>query len=136
MRFWQTKSCMVSIWYNWFNGIVPLSIYFNNQQRKILQDYTKNEFDVNAAIAASVIKQAIEDEALDGLGNYMSNIANHSDFVYIAIVENGEVFSCFPKEYSTSALTKKKEFIYSESIIDTDLISGKLVITASKINSF
>ena len=135
MRFWQTTAFRVWLVFGTIGLMVsvPLSIYFNNQQRKILQDYTKNEFDVNAAIAASVIKQAIEDEALDGLGNYMSNIANHSDFVYIAIVENGEVFSCFPKEYSTSALTKKKEYIYSESIIDTDLISGKLVITASKI---
>ncbi|GIR58183.1 MAG: hypothetical protein CM15mP65_07640 [Crocinitomicaceae bacterium] len=135
MRFWQTTAFRVWLVFGTIGLMVsiPLSIYFNSQQREILQDYTKNEFDVNAAIAASVIKQAIEDEALDGLGNYMSNIANHSDFVYIAIIENGEVFSCFPKEYSSSALIKKEEYIYSESVIDTDLISGRLVITASKI---
>ena len=135
MRFWQTTAFRVWLVFGTIGLMVsiPLSIYFNSQQREILQDYTKNEFDVNAAIAASVIKQAIEDEALDGLGNYMSNIANHSDFVYIAIIENGEVFSCFPKEFSSSALIKKEEYIYSESVIDTDLISGRLVITASKI---
>ena len=135
MRFWQTTAFRVWLVFGTIGLMVsiPLSIYFNSQQREILQDYTKNEFDLNAAIAASVIKQAIEDEALDGLGNYMSNIANHSDFVYIAIIENGEVFSCFPKEFSSSALIKKEEYIYSESVIDTDLISGRLVITASKI---
>ena len=123
MRFWQTTAFRVWLVFGTIGLMVsiPLSIYFNSQQREILQDYTKNEFDVNAAIAASVIKQAIEDEALDGLGNYMSNIANHSDFVYIAIIENGEVFSCFPKEFSSSALIKKEEYIYSESVIDTDL---------------
>ena len=40
----------------------------------------------------------------------MSNIANHSDFVYIAIIENGEVFRVSPK-FSSSALIKKRVHI-------------------------
>ena len=135
MRFWETTAFRVWLIFGTIGLIVsiPLSVYFNNQQREILQNYTKNAFDLNAAIASSVIEQAIKDESLDGLGNYMSNIANHSEFVYIAIIENEEVFACFPKSYISEALIKNEDYIYSESNLNTDLISGKLVITASKI---
>ena len=135
MRFWETTAFRVWLIFGTIGLIVsiPLSVYFNNQQREILQNYTKNAFDLNAAIASSVIEQAIKDESLDGLGNYMSNIANHSEFVYIAIIENDEVFACFPKRYISEALIKNEDYIYSESNLNTDLISGKLVITASKI---
>ena len=135
MRFWESTAFRVWLTFGAIGLIVaiPLSIYFNTQQRAILQNYTKKEFDVNASIAASVIEEAIKNESLDGLENYISNITSHSDFVYIAIIENDKVFSCFPKEYTNSVLVKSDELIYSESPLNTDLINGEIVITASRI---
>ena len=48
MRFWQTTAFRVWLVFGTIGLMVsiPLSIYFNSQQREILQDYTKNEFDV------------------------------------------------------------------------------------------
>ena len=70
MRFWETTAFRVWLIFGTIGLIVsiPLSVYFNNQQREILQNYTKNAFDLNAAIASSVIEQAIKDESLDGWG--------------------------------------------------------------------
>ena len=62
----------------------------------------------------------------------MSNIANHSEFVYIAIIENDEVFACFPKRYISEALIKNEDYIYSESNLNTDLISENSLLLPPK----
>ena len=134
MRFWESTAFRIWVIFGSIGLLVsiPLSYYFNSQQREILQSYSKNEFDVNAAIASSIIEEAIINEDFDLLDQFVENIANHSDFLYIAIIENDYVFSCYPDEFSQEAKVKNDKYIYSESDFESELISGKIVITTSK----
>ena len=134
MRFWNSTAFRVWVMFGLI-GLsisVPLSYYFNEQQKEILLNNTKEEFDNNAAIAAKVIKQAIMKEDFHLLEVYMANIDKYSDFEYIAIIENDKVFACYPKEFANKALRIDNGLIYSESNFFTELISGKIVITTSK----
>ena len=111
---------------------VLISIYFNNQQRDLIKEYLQHEFDINASVAASVIEDAIIKEDFEMLNQIIPNIAQHNGFVYISIIENETVFSCYPEAYSEIAITYNENLIYSESPVKSSLLDGKIVIAASK----
>lgn len=114
---------------------IPLSIFFKNQHEEIVYNHTQEEFNNNAQIAATIIKQAITLENFQLLQLFIENISENGDFVFIAIVEDNSVFSCYPEDYTDKVLQKNDDFIYSSSEVNTSLVKGEIIISASKSKS-
>lgn len=145
-RIWNSAAFKVWILFGFIGLVIsiPLGYYFNSKQRSLLQDHTREEFENSAGVASAVIQQAIINEDFALVEYLVSTISKKSGFEYIAIVEdlnatNGgtdssAVFACYPDFYFPIALERSDSLIYSESQFNSELISGRIIITTSASN--
>lgn len=145
-RIWNSAAFKVWVLFGFIGLLIslPLGYYFNSEQRSLLQDHTREEFENSAEVASAVIQQAIINEDFALVEYLVSTISKKSGFEYIAIVEDldatnegtdsSAVFACYPDFYFPIALERSDSLIYSESEFISELISGRIIITTSAVN--
>ena len=145
-RIWNSTAFKVWVLFGFIGLLIslPLGYYFNSEQRSLLQDHTREEFENSAGVASAVIQQAIINEDFALVEYLVSTISKKSGFEYIAIVEDldatnegtdsSSVFACYPDFYFPIALERSDSLIYSESQFNSELISGRIIITTSASN--
>jgi len=146
IRIWNSAAFKVWVLFGFIGLLIslPLGYYFNSEQRSLLQDHTREEFENSAEVASAVIQQAIINEDFALVEYLVSTISKKSGFEYIAIVEDldatnegtdsSAVFACYPDFYYPIALERSDSLIYSESEFISELISGRIIITTSASN--
>ena len=145
-RIWNSAAFKVWVLFGFIGLLIslPLGYFFNSEQRSLLQDHTREEFENSAEVASAVIQQAIINEDFALVEYLVSTISKKSGFEYIAIVEDfntmneradsSAVFACYPDFYYPIALERSDSLIYSESEFISELISGRIIITTSASN--
>lgn len=146
IRIWNSAAFKVWVLFGFIGLLIslPLGYYFNSEQRSLLQDHTREEFENSAGVASAVIQQAIINEDFALVQYLVSTISKKSGFEYIAIIEDldatkegtdsSSVFACYPDFYFPIALERSDSLIYSESQFNSELISGRIIITTSASN--
>ncbi len=111
---------------------VPVVLNLYSYQKKLLEANTKESFDANSKIAASLVRNALEQDDFLLLQTYLTEIQESGNFAYIAIVEKDSVFVCQPPELRKEVLTNTEDFNQSFADVRTSFLNGELVLASSK----
>jgi len=111
---------------------VPVVMNLYGYQKKLLQANTTENFDANCKIAASLVRNALEQDDFMLLRTYLTEIQESGEFAYIAIVENDSVFVCQPPELWNEVLTNNEDFNRSFADVRTSFLKGELILASSK----
>jgi signal transduction histidine kinase/HAMP domain-containing protein len=111
---------------------IPVVLNLYSYQKELLQANTKENFDANSKIAASLVRNALEQDDFLLLQNYLTEIQESGEFAYIAIVENDSVFVCQPPELRNEVLANPDDFNRSHAKVHTSFLSGELILASSK----
>ena len=126
-----------------FTGIgllisIPLAIYYNKMQLSLLQEHTREEFNVNARITSNAVKTALEMDDFGILRGLLNDIEKSEHYTYVAIAEtlpNGDkmVVACAPRKLKNRVLRfDTNKFYYSRSPISTSVLKGEIIIASSR----
>jgi signal transduction histidine kinase len=117
---------------------IPLALYYNEMQLSLLQEHTREEFNVNARITSNAVKTALEMDDYGILRSLLNDIEKSEHYTYVAIAEtfpDGEkmVVACAPRNLKNRVLRfDTNKYYYSRSPISTSVLKGEIIIASSR----
>jgi len=117
---------------------IPLALYYNEMQLSLLQEHTREEFNVNARITSNAVKTALEMDDFGILRGLLNDIEKSEHYTYVALAEtlpDGQkmVVACAPRNLKNRVLRfDTKKYYYSRSPISTTILKGEIIIASSR----
>ena len=119
---------------------IPLSYYYNNINYNLLEKHAIEELEGMGRASSLSIKVAIKSSDLSILQETIAQISEDNKYAFIALLEQTDegytLFKCFPDSLAINRPYYDSTAYYLQnSVLDTELIKGKIILGISKQDS-